>query len=448
MRAEDGSTELCSGYSTQGTSGKPVPSGYLDPTGTGCEGIAAIKIATLRAEQAGILEIKQGEPVQVTGTYETDGSITVTDVHPLTPPTRIPDRATPCPTPEGGWQVRNGDTGALNRYLAQDPGEYLSFGTTPQGKGYGVFTVGTLTRDLTTTRTELEKIYGAPVCVYRATHSERQLTAATSGAALVLRNSGTDLWDGPYNTTSPNLPLNPDSDTSIGYVLAITPALAQQLQPYSEFIKLVPFIAPMPLTGQPSPAVSATASAPVTAPSSTPADDSCLGSAREGVDAPLAAYGDTDSAKLHFAGGAPPTARLCGSFESLGKRQSGSARSTPSSMAYLFSLVLDGKVSSGGSYYWVAGAVDSTVASVVISFAETPQTVTVTLVPLATGWQGFAFEYSPGPFYYAPSSRNVRGPQNAGLTVTARDHAGNVVDSRYINLDNNEQREAGTQPTS
>lgn len=147
-------------------------------------------------------------------------------------------------------------------------------------------------------------------------------------------------------------------------------------------------------------------------------DDNCAGGSGEGVAVPLATYGDADSAELRLVGGVPPSARLCGVFQSLAGSRSGSAASTTSPLSYLFSLVQDGKVSSGGRYYWVGGAVGNDVRSVVISFSETPRTVTATLVPLSTDWQGFAFEYSPGPGYYAPSSRNAHGPQNAGLTFT------------------------------
>ena len=57
-----------------------------------------------------------------------------------------------------------------------------------------------------------------------------------------------------------------------------------------------------------------------------------------------------------------------------------------------FSMIEVGKVSTGGNYYWIAGAVDKAVGSVVISLKETPAKVKATLVPLSTGWQGFAFE--------------------------------------------------------
>ena len=116
-------------------------------------------------------------------------------------------------------------------------------------------------------------------------------------------------------------------------------------------------------------------------------------------------------------------------------------------MGYLFSLRELEKVSSGGGYYWIGGAVDRTVRSVVISFSETSQTTTVALVPLGAGWRGFAFEYSPGPSYYAPTEPGVAPPQNAGLTFTATERSGVVIDSRYLNLDTDAQHEARTTPT-
>lgn len=183
------------------------------------------------------------------------------------------------------------------------------------------------------------------------------------------------------------------------------------------------------------------------ASSQHPLGDGCSEDSGTGVRAPLATYGDTDTAELRFVGGVPPTARLCGSFESFGKHQEGSTASTSGSLAYLFSLVELGKVSTGGGYYWIGGAVDKAVGSVVISFAETPQTTTVTLVPLSTGWQGFAFEYSPGPFYYAPTGPGDTSPRNAGLTFTARDISGRPVDARYLNLDTNAQRKVSAPPT-
>ncbi|WP_353650854.1 hypothetical protein ABLG96_08145 [Nakamurella sp. A5-74] len=209
---------------------------------------------------------------------------------------------------------------------------------------------------------------------------------------------------------------------------------------------------PLPGVTTPADSTAQTGTVPsstATTASSARSADRCQDSSDAGVDAPLATYGDGASAKLHFVGGAPPTARLCGSFgvKSVGGSQSGSGGSTTGSLAYLFSLVQDRLVSTGGSYYWLAGAVDSSAATVVLSLSENPLPVTVTLVPLVHGWKGFAFLYSPGPGYYAPSSRNTRGPQNAGLTVTAKNSAGKIVDSRYINLDNNTQREVTTRST-
>ena len=173
-----------------------------------------------------------------------------------------------------------------------------------------------------------------------------------------------------------------------------------------------------------------------------PSGDSCSEASGVGVKAPLATYGDTDTAELRFAGGLPPTARLCGSFHSVGRRQDGSAASTSGPLAYLFGLVETGKVSTGGGYYWVGGAVDKTVGSVVVSFSETPDTITVALVPLAAGWRGFAFEYSPGPFYYSPTGPGETPPRNAGLMFTATDTTGRTLDSRYLDLDTGAQHEA------
>lgn len=120
---------------------------------------------------------------------------------------------------------------------------------------------------------------------------------------------------------------------------------------------------------------------------------------------------------------------------------------TSSSLAYLFRLVELGKGSTGGGYYWIGGAVDTTVGSVVISFSETPHTVTVTLVPLSTGWHGFAFEYSPGPSYYSPTGPSQTEPRPAGLTFTASDHSGKPINSRYLNLDTNAQHEVSAPRT-
>ena len=85
--------------------------------------------------------------------------------------------------------------------------------------------------------------------------------------------------------------------------------------------------------------------------------------------------------------------------------------------------------------------------AVVISFLETSQTTTVTLVRLSAGWQGFAFEYSPGPFYYAPTAPGVPPPQNAGLTFSAADRSGKLIESRYINLDTDAQHEVDSPRT-
>lgn len=185
--------------------------------------------------------------------------------------------------------------------------------------------------------------------------------------------------------------------------------------------------------------------------SRTASGDICSEEHGSGALAPLstpsATYEHTDTAELRFAGGTPPTARLCGTFGGSDKHQEGSAASTSGALGYLFSVVELGKVSTGGSYYWIGGAVDKAARSVVISFSETPAKVKATLVPLSGGWQGFAFEYSPGPSYYAPTGPGQTGPQNAGLTFTAIDISGKPVDSRYINLDTSRQRPVPVSPT-
>jgi hypothetical protein len=105
------------------------------------------------------------------------------------------------------------------------------------------------------------------------------------------------------------------------------------------------------------------------------------------------------------------------------------------------------EVSTGGNYYWIGGAVDKAVGSVVIPFVETPAKVKATFVPLSTGWHGFAFEYSPGPSYYAPTGPGETGPRNVGLTFTAMDKSEKPIESRYINLDTNTQRQFNVLPT-
>ena len=166
------------------------------------------------------------------------------------------------------------------------------------------------------------------------------------------------------------------------------------------------------------------------------------------VRAPLPTYGDADTAELRFAGGAPPSARLCGSFETVGKRQQGSTASASGALPYLFSIVELYKVSTGGGYYWISGAVDNSVGSVVISFVESPDPVKMILVPLSAGWRGFTFEYSPGPTYYAATGPGDIASANAGLTVTAIDKLGKPLEARYVNLDTNKQRRVSAPSTT
>lgn len=157
-------------------------------------------------------------------------------------------------------------------------------------------------------------------------------------------------------------------------------------------------------------------------------DLTCASNTGNKVNAPLAAYGNLDSATLNFSAGSPPAAVLCATFTSNDVRQQGSAKSTAGHLAYLFSQVNPTKVSSGGGYYWIGGAVDSTVTSVVLSFPATPTASPVELVSLTTDWRGFAFEYSPGPSPSAP-------PSDATVNVSAFDTNGSTVDARHIDLD-------------
>lgn len=175
--------------------------------------------------------------------------------------------------------------------------------------------------------------------------------------------------------------------------------------------------------------------------------DGCAAAPGGAVAVPLAPTGGAQPAELRFAGGVPPAARLCGSFRGPGGTQRGSAAASPGPLTYLFSLTERGKVSTGGGFYWVAGAVDGSVGSVVLSFSETSTTLTVPLVALSHGWQVFAAEYSPGPGYYAPSGADPRGARHASLTVTARDRSGTVVDRRSLDLDADTQQPALTGPT-
>jgi len=164
---------------------------------------------------------------------------------------------------------------------------------------------------------------------------------------------------------------------------------------------------------------------PITVRKASLPDLACASSTEDEITAPLAVYGDLDSATLNFAAGPPPAAVLCGTFTSGGLRQHGSATSTSGHLANLFSKINPTKVSSGGGYYWIAGAVD---ASVVLSFPETPNPSRVDLVPLTTGWRGFVFEYSPGRTLSAP-------PGDASVNVSALDKNGAAVDVRHIDLD-------------
>jgi hypothetical protein len=160
----------------------------------------------------------------------------------------------------------------------------------------------------------------------------------------------------------------------------------------------------------------------------SPSDLACASSTEIKINAPLAAYGELDSATLNFSAGRPPAAAFCATFTSSGPRQTGSTTSTSGPLMYLFSQNNPTKVSSGGGYYWIAGAVDATVASVALTPHETKTPLTVDLVPLAVGWRGFVFEYSPGPFQSAP-------PTDAGVTVSAVDKNGETLDSRHVDVE-------------
>lgn len=167
-----------------------------------------------------------------------------------------------------------------------------------------------------------------------------------------------------------------------------------------------------------------TATSEVLAGSSTTlTEHTCASDTGTKVNAPLAAYGNLDSATLSFSASAPPAALLCATFTSNGVHQQGSAESTTGHLAYLFSQVNPTKVSSGGGYFWISGAVDSTATSVVLSFSGSTNTSPVELVALTAGWRGFAYEYSPGPGFSAP-------PADATVTVSALDANGSTVATR------------------
>ncbi|WP_353650886.1 hypothetical protein ABLG96_08330 [Nakamurella sp. A5-74] len=267
VTAGEDAFELCSLFTGAATSQSPNPSDSGDRPGFGCEALGAIKIATVKPYRPFGFAADQHRSVRVTGTYNADGSITVDQVvtAPGGPRPEDSSMTTPCPTPDGGWRLRDGDVGALNTFLNQHTDEYLSRGTSPEDKDYNVITVGTVSTDLVATRTELETIYGAPVCVYRATHSKKQLEAATSTAESVLRSHQEDLYTGPTNSVDSSLPLAGDSDTSVGYTRIITPALAEQLAPLSEFITFVPFIRPLHDQPQSEPTSSDMTPTPTTA---------------------------------------------------------------------------------------------------------------------------------------------------------------------------------------
>ncbi|MEJ7649608.1 MAG: hypothetical protein WKF57_11330 [Nakamurella sp.] len=245
--AGDDSLELCSMLIGPATSQSPGPADSDARPGSGCAESGGIKIATLKPSGSLTLKADHTRSVQVTGIYRADGSIAVSKVETAFVLQRPEDRSmtTPCPTPTGGWRLRDGDAAALNTLLNQHPDGYLTRGTSPEGKDYNVIAVGTVSQDLVATRKQLEKIYGAPVCVYRARHSQKQLGDATSAAGSILRSHQDQLYPGPTNVTSASLPLAPDSDTLIGYTRIITPTLAEQLAPFGELITFVPFIKPL-----------------------------------------------------------------------------------------------------------------------------------------------------------------------------------------------------------
>lgn len=155
----------------------------------------------------------------------------------------------------------------------------------------------------------------------------------------------------------------------------------------------------------------------------------CAGAPGLEIQAPLAEYGDRDSATLDLPAGTRHAGVLCGTFTiDDGQSQQGSATLTPGHLAYLFSLTSEFKANGvGGGYYWIAGAVDDTVASVVLSFPDRPAPISVELVRLTAGWRGFADEYSPHP----AMSMSAIDPT---VTVIARGEDGATVDARHINL--------------
>ncbi len=142
-------------------------------------------------------------------------------------------------------------------------------------------------------------------------------------------------------------------------------------------------------------------------------------------------YGEWAGAKLKFAAGSPPPdSVLCGRFTQRNSPdQRGTATSTPGHLGYLFSLINQYTANgAGGRYYWIVGAVDDTVESVVLAFPDDNAfTTRVHLVPLTTGWRVFADAYSPGPTLSMSSS-----PVTAN--VIALDTKGRTVDTRNINL--------------
>jgi hypothetical protein len=166
-------------------------------------------------------------------------------------------------------------------------------------------------------------------------------------------------------------------------------------------------------------------------PTGSPAELACARSTQGQVDAPLSMYGEWAGATLKFAAGSPPPhSVLCGTFTQRNSPdQQGTATSTPGHLGYLFSLINQYTANgAGGGYYWIAGAVDDTVESVVLVFPDDNAfTTRVHLVPLTTGWRGFADAYSPGPVLSMSSA-----PVTAN--VIALDTKGRTVDARHINL--------------
>lgn len=241
--ASDGSFELCTagiGPAVAGaSSGLPQPGGI-----GGCSSFGAMKIATLIAGPGVSFAPEQDKSVRISGTYNADTSITVTAIEERSNSVDTSLPQTPCPTPAAGWLTGSGDTESLNSYLDEHRNQFLVGVSFPAKSKERVTTVGTTAADVSTSRTELEAIYGAPICVFASLHSQQQLDDATAEARQILGESGATLWPSEDSATSPNLPIDLVAGTCTGYVLIISPALAEQLAPFSELITFIPHIRP------------------------------------------------------------------------------------------------------------------------------------------------------------------------------------------------------------